>query len=790
MNKLLLSLLGLFVFSLVQEVSAQIVINTTTYTAPNPAQSLVENILLGQGVTVSNVTFTPSASSTIQIGYFEGTNSNLGLSSGIVMSTGNVADIQPGATGIGSPTGGSNADLLTVANSVPGQIGQSFSVSSTNDAAILEFDFVPSSDTIKFRYVFGSDEYLAWVNSSFNDVFAFFISGPGITGPYSGNSKNIAVVPGTALPITISSVNNVLNSQYYIDNPLGTTVSLNGFTKVFTAKSVVTCGETYHLRIAIADGTDQILDSGVFLEANSLSSIGVQFSSSVSIGGSDTIIYEGCGVASIEMSRPGNITNADTIHFVISGSPNNGDYTNFADSLVYLPGQQTAFITFNAYQDNVVEGLDTLILTVLDGPCSSVISSLTLYISDIPPIFANAGNDTTLACAGHPATLHASATGGLPGYHYTWLNGLGSNRIITVNPLVTTTYTVLVEDTCSQVSSYDSITVFVPVVSPILVTASQNIDIVCPNYPATFTSTATGGTPPYTFTWLNPLTVGSTATFTTPVDQTYVVDVTDNCHILHGYDTVMVNLIEFNPLTVFAPEEIKICLGESATILCEAFGGVKEYKYTWTNVVSNLPTFTVAPLTSSIYIINVSDSCGNTTSAAAKVTINYPVANFSYVADPTDDYKILFQNESLNPIQSVWDFADGNLSVDMHPQHLYTDSGTYLVHLIIKDNNQCVDTVANTIWVNPDLRVLIPNAFTPNADGLNDQWEIYGQGMQEMRFVIFDRWGGKIFDNGNSVLNNKWDGNGAPQGVYTYIINAKSFSGKLYNKYGSINLIR
>lgn len=75
----------------------------------------------------------------------------------------------------------SDTDLLDVANSVPGMIGQSFSVSSINDVVIIEFNFVPSCDTVSFDYLFGSQEYFGYENSSFNDVFGFFISGPGIT---------------------------------------------------------------------------------------------------------------------------------------------------------------------------------------------------------------------------------------------------------------------------------------------------------------------------------------------------------------------------------------------------------------------------------------------------------------------------------------------------------------------------------------------------------------------------------------------------------------------------------
>ncbi|MFN7690540.1 MAG: choice-of-anchor L domain-containing protein, partial [Bacteroidota bacterium] len=164
---------------------AQLTVSTTAYNTPSAAQSLVNNILLGAGVTASNITFTPAGGESVQLGFFNGVNSNLGLDSGIVMSTGNIQALSPVGIPAGAPLGGSDPDLLTLANSVPPLIGQTFSVSSTNDVAILEFDFVPAADTVKFRYVFGSDEYTHWINSQFNDVFGFFISGPGINGPYS-----------------------------------------------------------------------------------------------------------------------------------------------------------------------------------------------------------------------------------------------------------------------------------------------------------------------------------------------------------------------------------------------------------------------------------------------------------------------------------------------------------------------------------------------------------------------------------------------------------------------------
>ncbi len=234
-------------------------------------QQLVQNVLLGTGVTATNITYTGSP---IARGTFNGAASNIGLGSGVLLTTGSIFNA-PGPndkdnSGTDNLRPG-NHDLNTLADT------------STQDACILEFDFVPLTDTVRFRYVFGSEEYNEYVCSFYNDVFAFFISGPGITG-----FQNIALIPGTATPVTINRLNNgscgldqpfhtgcdLSNSAYFIDNenPPGATVQYDGFTTVFTAQARVIPCQTYHIRLAIADAGDGMFDSGVFLEAGSFAS--------------------------------------------------------------------------------------------------------------------------------------------------------------------------------------------------------------------------------------------------------------------------------------------------------------------------------------------------------------------------------------------------------------------------------------------------------------------------------------------------------------------------------------
>ena len=150
---------------------SQIVIdNTPPYNSP---VFLVDNVLLGGGVVASNHSYQGDSA---QIGWFDAINTSLGISEGIVLSTGDVYALDP-INGGGFPfiaNTVTDPDLLAVANSVPGMIGQTFTVSSINDVAILEFDFVASSNLLEFKYAFGSQEYFGFENSQYNDVFGFF----------------------------------------------------------------------------------------------------------------------------------------------------------------------------------------------------------------------------------------------------------------------------------------------------------------------------------------------------------------------------------------------------------------------------------------------------------------------------------------------------------------------------------------------------------------------------------------------------------------------------------------
>lgn len=624
---------------------AQLTVNSN---APfNSPPYLVQNVLLGTGVVASNITY---AGDPKQIGFFNGKISNLGLDSGIVMSSDDIQENIPGGFGTGITGVGNDPDLLNIANSVPPLIGQNFSVSSINDKCILEFDFVPSDDTVEFRYVFGSDEYLTYINSSYNDVFAFLISGPGVTGPYQapagfpGGAKNIAVVPNSspALPITISSVNPNINSQFYIDNPSNTTVGLNGFTTVLTAMSAVTPCQTYHIKLAIADGSDGALVSSVFLEAKSFSSGTVTISATPpnviggTTGGADTALYEGCGPVIITLVRNGDISLQDTVILTTSGNAIEGaDYSNLPDTIVFLPGDTFAIFSFDPLQDMVADGLDTLNISIdQSNICfSGNAGFLSLSISDVPPVLITTTPDDTINCLISSVPLYAQASG-IPPLQYQWSTSLNdTDSTVTVSPSVTTDYFVTVTDGCGINSEMDTVTI--SVINDTLVLFTEDDTVSCVSNTAQINVQVINGIQPVSYLWSTAETT-QTIMVSPPVTSNYFVTVTDACGLDSAVGAMTVVVLSAD-VQVFALGASTVCPGDTVELEADPAGGYPPYTVWWdTNGVFIMDTLLIAnPQGTVTYTAYATDQCGIDTGTVA-VTIavtSYP----PLVADAGED---------------------------------------------------------------------------------------------------------------------------------------------------------
>ncbi|MEY4596867.1 MAG: hypothetical protein RLZZ506_1287 [Bacteroidota bacterium] len=762
----------------------------------NP-QGLVQNVLLGNGVTVSNVSYNGSPAAIAQ---FTAANTTLGINSGIVLTTGTTL---PNGDG---PHGPNDTPGAGLDNNMGGfnLLSQAIQGTQTYNAAILEFDFVPYADTVRFKYVFGSDEYPEFAppnNTTYNDVFGFFISGPGITG-----FQNIALLPNGAV-VSINNVNTITNPFYFVNNGDGNTAPYNqspqyiqydGFTKVLEAVSKVQCGQTYHLIIAIADVGDGQWDSGIFLEANSLSTltpVEIDHTLSQQVFPNPDWMAEGCVSTNVTLTRQANLTQSLTIPVQLSGTATSGiDYNGVPASVTFQPGQTTVSFTIQSLTDALLEGLETLTLTFpITDPCGNVTPLvLDLWIQDNQPMQVTLSS-TPPSCPGDPVTINSQISGGVQPYTYLWSTGQTTGSM-TFTPSNTTTVWLEVTDACTGIPAYDTLVVNVPVFAPLAVVVSPDITEICPYVPATIGVQASGGSGQYTYLWsVNSLLSGTMdSLFVNPGSSTtYLITVSDNCG--NSVQDSVIYTILSPPLVLQMNGPFEICPGDSVDLLVTATGGYGTYYYNWSTTATT-PGITVAPQVSTSYFVQVSDECQTfSTTAVAVVQVVKPLANF-YIAtqNPMQGLPVQLTNASFNAWSYAWSFGDGNGSFLVNPTHVYTQPGAYEITLIATDQKGCVDSISKWIEIAPERYIYLPNSFTPDGDGLNEYF--YGRfiGLLSARFYIFNRWGEEIFfsDQLNFVWNGEYEGVPVQDGTYSWYLIYEIEKGIYEDLSGHVNVIR
>ena len=401
MRKFILSI-SLFASLCTQDLFAQLAVNYIT--ASEAASSL-----LGPDVTIFNAIFSGDP---LQLALANGIPGGFPTTDGIMLSTGNTQNFIPGAF-LTEPAAGNNVepDLLSIANSVPPLIGQAFTVSLVEDVAILEFDFIAPAEIMDIRFTYGSDEYLTYVNSQYNDVFAILLSGPNVSGPYASpgypnGAQNLAVVPGTdpALPITISSVNNVLNSNFYIDNPGNTInpgISLTGYTTEFTTTLNLVPGQTYHLKFGIADGSDNALKSLIVMNASFVS--GNSMPSCATIEEENVQVCSGQGTTLHVVSTPSFSTQTDVGLYI---PDNQGCLYSTLDVTGFSSG---AVVTS-------IDEIQDISITMEHSFVGDIVISLICPDGSVMSIFPEAGGSGTFV--GEPVDDESGTPG--VGYNYTF----------------------------------------------------------------------------------------------------------------------------------------------------------------------------------------------------------------------------------------------------------------------------------------------------------------------------------------------------------------------------------
>lgn len=803
--------------------------------SPNSSASTLVNQIVANNVIVSNPTINCNGQAS---GLFLSNGSNIGLSSGILLSTGKAQDAMGPNNSTNAGTGFSSGQH-TPNFSDPDL--QAIVPNASYDGCVLEFDIKPYCNKIEIKYVFGSEEYPEYSvpvgGNSYYDVFGFFVTGPN-PGGGSYNAYNIArLANGT--PVSIHSINNGTNNngpctncQYYIDNTNGNSVQYDGFTTPLTASvNVIPCS-TYHLKLAIADAGDDIYDSGVFLEYKG---IGCASNSSPALTTTTTSakcdLNNGTAQVTVSNAPGGPISYTWTPtnqHNALATGLAPGNYTCTVGFSQPCPFTETVAVTIPhdagfTYSTSITnikcpqDANGSATITVANGnpPYSfswnttpaqntATASNLSLgqYVATITDATGCVKKDTvdifatttlTLnpvasdALCGNPTgSINANAAGGVPAYTFTWTT-TPPQHTPTAGSLLPGTYSVTVKDQDGcQLTKSVTVNNFIPVIT----LADSVINTTCQNQNgAIYINSLSGGTAPYTYTWTSS-PVQNTQDATALWPGTYTVNILDanNCPVSKTYTLVNYGYLPTIPLKKDDKCEQKKGWAEALVL-----GGSPGFTYAWSD---GQTTQTATGLGAGKYWVDIVDAAGCKATDTIQINNYNDVFNGNVSIDPAEPEVNNPFTVTLHPT-SVWnlDFGftgDGRTTTDTLNTFNYQDYGWYNITYYLVSDDGCRDTVHYNFFVKDFMTIYVPNTFTPNGDVVNDVFMAKGTLVRKFQMYIFDRWGQMVFKSED--IDKGWDGTYkggmAPIDVYVYKIYATDYYNREQTFVGHVNLIR
>jgi len=604
--------------------------------------------ITGSGVTVINQVL--DCSTAVACGTFSvasgttmGTGTTVwGINSGIVLTTGHAlaaAGAESGTTSFSDGFGGDPA-MATLALTA-----------STYDRCELSFDFIPQGDSVSFNYIFGSEEYIHSTCGSYDDAFAFFISGPGITG-----TQNMALVPGTTVPVMVNTINcgapcinptyGTLSNctsiaagspftAYYVDNTGGSYFAYRGYTTKLRAASAVTACDTYHLKMAIVDAGNHFYDSGVFIEAGSLNSSSVHFDHTAVIGstieGIPNAIVKGCTGTNVKVIMTPAPSSSSTIALTYGGTGvRSTDYTS-PTTVTIAAGDTSATFTVNGLA-TVPAGTKTVTI-YLSASCGGYVDSVTLNLLDTPT--AAILTPDTAICGGGSFTLRTSGTSGLT---YSWSPSTSLSSSTAADPTASPTSTTIYTMTATLPGSGCPPIVKEVAVSESFLTASiLTPDTTTCGGSFTIRTSGSGGG---SYTW-SPSSSLSSGTVADPiasptVTTTYTLTVSSagaGCPPIIESVTVTVDTYSARILT---PDTV-LCSGSSSFTLRTS--GSAGLTYSWSPAATlssaTSPDPTATPVVTTTYTMTATPSVAGCAPVEAEVTVSLVNLNIAMLSPDT-----------------------------------------------------------------------------------------------------------------------------------------------------------
>ena len=858
-------------------------------------QELINNVLLGDGVEADNIIFNGLPANTVssQFGYFDATNSNIGISNGIILATGGV-----------SVALGPN-DLPSAHVPVPEDekynhepdLAQIMSPAVLKDVAVVEFDFRAQGDTLRFRYVFASEEYNEHTCSSYNDAFGFFISGPGIVGNpnYANQAKNVALIPGTQIPVAINTVNRGVpgeygtsaicnatgsnwqaNQIYFVNNENNASpnaTQFDGFTVPFLVEIPVVCGEIYHIKMAIADANDENNDSAVFIEAGSFSSTPpLKAELEILNPDSEGRPLEGCSTYRFTLSRKDSSRSA-TYYIKPHGWPNAEEIIpGLPDSISLYAMDGKKSFDVEIKNNNQFEGFRNFEIHFLEPDVCSLDTSVTVITTPVMdnPSLAVAYPDSVLLNCIETGSIQVDVSGGMPPYEISWNNTDLTGFNVEVNPDSILSLSANITDFCGVNQQEINIAVIRESYPPLNVLLPGEISYNCVS-PVSISPVVQGGFGEYSFEWYqndeliysgshlnqilnsdgdivlvtgdicsqsviknievkkqeNPLTLsldpnhsGSCKTnfvfipeltggfgdlqyewrinnnvvsdqpvFIGNILNTSLVslEVTDACDDKISASTFV--YINTDPLNVLMPVDTAICVNEELELDPIVYGGEGMSKYFWNDEPRDIPRYTGVISGNTVLKFRVEDECGNTIEKSCEIEVKKVHADFKF---NYEDYARPILNYSTENANYNWFFPNGSTANVFEPLVDFEILQGGYTQLLVSNDIGC-EAEAFKIF-KPTQRIFLPNAFTPDGDGINDVFKAEGEHVDSFELMIFNRWGKMIFYSDDISIG--WNGHGADQGytgessVYNYRYVAKDTNGNVEEGTGTVHLLR
>ena len=665
--------------------------------------------------------------------FIAGDDTDLGLEKGLLLTSGSVTNaigpntLSDSETLLNTP-GDSILDLLSM---IQGDTLLSF------DACIVQLEVFVATNELNFEYVFGSEEYPEFVQvdgGGFNDIFAFLISGPGITDPNLGLQKNIALIPGTNDPVEINSVNNIVNWEYYRNNQDGQsteydglTSDFQGFKKSLTATTQVEPCNTYTLRLGIADRGDSRLDSGVFIGELVGATPNLDFVSNLNLEN----LVESCTGDEDEVLLTLNNESEDTqiYNVVIGGTPTrNVDYTLDMPSTVTLPPGENSFqFSIVPIADGFNEGSETIIITLTnDFGCGVVeLQTLTINLLDQPELLINLGIDSVKVCQDSCITLTAT---GVTDFDWFPSNLFLNNQLNEQVYCPTSSQTIKVEGTISDLPGcFAEDSIFVEFIDPSIELVTMDITDICQGDSVRLDAINNTNNSNLLWTPVAGLSDPNSSTPTAiPMETTtYVASVNLFGCIVSDELTINVDPFDFPEVV----DDVLICTGNPLQLASTVEETTTIYQWTPAEFLDDDeiagPTVIIPDEGSYSYTLNAMSTNGNCNATAsvnievleARVNVLQPDTVFICLGDTAQ----LDATSSAGPIGFQWSPADSligdpsTLSVMVNP----TISTWYYSTLTVGSTETCsvIDSVFVKVDSLPDLSVQLFPMKDPYCPG-------------------------------------------------------------------------